>query len=137
MHRHLLITVASCAFFATAHADDNVAPNGAQVRIVEPADGATVPSKFKVRFAAGGIEVRPAGEIIAGTGHHHLLVDADAIPAGRSIPFDAKHIHFGKGQTEAEVELPPGSYRLTAQFANGAHQSYGPPLSSSVRVTVR
>jgi Domain of unknown function (DUF4399) len=137
MNRNVLIALASCAFVVTAHAQTTTAPAGAQVRIAEPADGATVAPKFKVRFAATGVEVLPAGEMAAGTGHHHLLIDTDSIPAGESVPFTPKHMHFGKGQTEAEVELAPGTYRLTAQFANGAHQSYGAPLSNTIRVTVK
>lgn len=107
------------------------------VKIVEPADGATVSSPFKVKFGVEGMEVKPAGDMSANTGHHHLLINAGAIKAGDPLPFDATHLHFGKGQTETEVQLPPGSYTLTLQFANGAHQSYGPELSNSIKVTVK
>ncbi len=108
-----------------------------EVRIVEPADGATVASPFKVRFGVKGLEVAPAGEIVANSGHHHLLINLDALPAGESVPFSEQHLHFGKGQTETEVKLAPGKYKLTAQFANGAHQSYGKVLSHTVLVTVK
>ena len=107
------------------------------VSIVEPANGATVTSPFKLRFAVSGMVVAPAGDIVANSGHHHLLIDADPIPAGTPVPADEKQIHFGKGQTEVEVTLPPGTYKLTAQFANGAHLSYGPAMSQSIKVTVR
>jgi len=33
--------------------------------------------------------------------------------------------------------LPAGTYKLTAQFANGAHQSYGKALSQTIMVTVK
>jgi hypothetical protein len=107
------------------------------VRFLEPADGATVASPFKVRFAVDGMEVKPAGEMAARTGHHHLLINADPVKAGESVPFDDKHMHFGKAQTEAELKLAPGDYVLTMQFANGAHQSYGAPMSNSIKVTVK
>ena len=107
------------------------------VSIVEPANGATVTSPFKLRFAVSGMAVAPAGEIVANSGHHHLLIDAGPIPAGAPVPADDRHMHFGKGQTEVEVTLPPGTYKLTAQFANGAHLSYGPAMSQSIKVTVR
>lgn len=106
------------------------------VALLEPADGAAVSSPFKVRFGVTGMEVRPAGDASANTGHHHLLINADGIKAGEVVPTDATHLHFGKGQTETEVKLPPGSYKLTMQFANGAHQSYGPELSKSINITV-
>lgn len=108
-----------------------------QVRILEPANNATVGTTFKVRFGTKGLEVAPAGDIVANSGHHHLLINLDAIAAGESIPFTEKHMHFGKGQTDAEVKLAPGVYKLTAQFANGAHQSYGKPLSETITVTVK
>jgi Domain of unknown function (DUF4399) len=107
------------------------------ITILEPADGASVASPFKVRFGVKGLEVAPAGDIVANSGHHHLMIDQDALPAGESVPFSDKHMHFGKAQTETEVKLPPGKYKLTAQFANGAHQSYGKALSHTILVTVR
>jgi Domain of unknown function (DUF4399) len=105
--------------------------------ILEPANNATVPTTFKVRFGVKGMDVAPAGDIVANSGHHHLLINLDSVPTGESIPFTEKHMHFGKGQTEAEVKLPPGVYKLTAQFANGAHQSYGKAMSQSITVTVK
>ncbi len=107
------------------------------VSLIEPANNATVTSPFKVRFGVKGLEVAPAGDIVANSGHHHLLINLDSITAGESIPFTEQHMHFGKGQTEAEVKLAPGVYKLTAQFANGAHQSYGKPLSQTITVTVK
>jgi hypothetical protein len=106
-------------------------------RIVEPANGATVGTTFKVKFAVKGMEVAPAGDVVKDSGHHHLLINLDSMPTGESIPFSENHIHFGRGQTEAEVKLAPGSYTLTAQFANGAHQSYGKAMSHSIKVTVK
>src|SRR5476649_2521985 len=96
------------------------------VSFVEPIDG-----------AVDGMEVKPAGAILANSGHHHLLINAEPVKAGEAVPFDATHLHFGKGQTETEVTLPPGQYTLTMQFANGAHQSYGPEMSKTIHVTVK
>ena len=107
------------------------------VSFVEPADGATVASPFKVKFAVAGMDVKPAGDMSANTGHHHLIINGTAIKAGESVPFDETHMHFGKGQTETELKLAPGKYTLTMQFANGAHQSYGAPLSKTINVTVK
>jgi Domain of unknown function (DUF4399) len=125
-----LIAVTGCASTAPAAPAQNVS-------ILEPANGATVGTTFKVRFGVKGLEVAPAGDIVANSGHHHLLINLDSITAGESIPFTEQHMHFGKGQTEAEVKLTPGTYKLTAQFANGAHQSYGKPLSQTITVTVK
>lgn len=107
------------------------------VDFTEPKNGAVVSSPFKVKFAVTGMEVKPAGSMDSNTGHHHLLINGDSMKVGESIPFDETHLHFGKGQTETEVTLPPGTYKLTMQFANGAHQSYGPGLSKTITVTVK
>jgi hypothetical protein len=107
------------------------------VSFVEPADGATVTSPFKVKFAVSGMDVKPAGDMSEKTGHHHLLINTGSVPAGQVIPMDATHLHFGKGQTETEVKLPPGHYALTMQFANGAHISYGPEMSKTIQVDVK
>jgi hypothetical protein len=107
------------------------------VSFVEPANGATVSSPFKVKFAVSGMDIKPAGDMTANTGHHHLLINAAPIKAGEVIPADDKHIHFGKGQTETEVTLPPGNYTLTMQFANGLHQAYGPAMNKEIKITVK
>jgi hypothetical protein len=107
------------------------------VSFVEPANGATVSSPFKVKFAVAGMDVKPAGDMTANTGHHHLLINAAPIKGGEVIPMDDKHIHFGKGQTETELTLPPGNYTLTMQFANGLHQAYGPGMNKEIKVTVK
>ena len=107
------------------------------VSLLEPANGATVSGTFKVRFGVQGMKVAPAGEIVANSGHNHLLINRMAVPKGESVPFDDQHKHFGAGQTEAMVTLPPGQYKLTSQFANGAHQSYGASMSSTIQITVK
>jgi hypothetical protein len=109
------------------------------VYFVSPANEAVVSSPFKVQFGVNNLTVKPALEDIENTsaGHHHLLINLDSLPAGQGIPFTDQHIHFGKGQTDAEVKLPPGRYKLTMQFANGAHVSYGQRLSQTINVTVR
>ena len=107
------------------------------VDFVEPKNGATVTSPFKVVFGVTGMTVKPAGDMTANSGHHHLLINAESIPNGVAVPADEKHIHYGKGQTETEVNLPPGKYKLTMQFANWAHQSYGPQLSKTIEVVVK
>jgi hypothetical protein len=41
----------------------------------------------------------------------HLLIDVDeSLGSNEPIPQDKKHLHFGTGQTEALIELPPGKH---------------------------
>ncbi len=108
------------------------------VDFVSPKDGEKVKSPFKVKMDVNGMKIRPAGEDAEDkkTGHHHILIDMAAFPEGQAIPNDAQHLHYGKGQTEAEVTLPPGDHTITLQFADGAHRSYGPKMSKTIKVTV-
>ena len=59
-----------------------------------------------------GMTVKPAGEITANTGHHHILIDTDAVGREDIVPADDKHKHFGKGQTETVLKLAPGKHTL-------------------------
>jgi Domain of unknown function (DUF4399) len=113
-------------------------PAGAKVYFKNIKDGGTVTSPFKVEMGIDGLKLDTAGKIVAGTGHHHLLIDAgDSIPAGQVVPKDATHMHFGKAQTETQVTLAPGKHVLTLQFADGIHRSYGGQLAATVTVTVK
>ena len=101
-----------------------------------PGDGDTVSNPIKVVMSVCGKDVQPAGEAVEGTGHHHLIVDGDCVPAGETVPKDATHMHFGKGQTETMLTLEPGAHTLTLQFANGVHSSFGAELCKTINVTV-
>lgn len=111
----------------------------AKVYFLEPKDGATVPRKFKAKFGVRNLKIAMAGQDVDNktSGHHHLLIDQGAIAEGTVIPTDAQHLHYGKGQAEAEVELTPGVHTLTLQFADGAHRSYGKERSQTIKVTVK
>ncbi len=103
---------------------------------VEPKDGATVSSPFKVKFGVEGKEVVPAGEDKPNSGHNHLILNGGPIPKGELIPTDDTHLHFGQAQTETELSLPKGTHTLTTQFADFGHLSYGPEWSQTITVTV-
>lgn len=111
--------------------------DGQNVYFANLEDGQVVTSPLTVEFGVEGMEVEPAGEIKENSGHHHLLINHDFIPSGEVIPAgDSTKLHFGKGQTSTEVNLEPGEYRLTMQFANGAHMSYGEKMSKTISVSV-
>lgn len=112
---------------------------GAQVYFISPVDGETVASPVTVRFGLSGMGVAPAGIQLDKTGHHHLLVDAKAVPApDQPIPMDDQHRHFGGGQTEVVLTLPPGPHTLQLLFADYLHVPHDPPLMSApITITVR
>ena len=111
--------------------------DGSKVFFVSPKDGSEVTSPLKEHMGVEGMKVQPAGEIVEGTGHHHIIIDSEPVKKGSVVVGDAQHLHFGKGQTETELELKPGKHTLQLQFANGAHISYGEQLRSQITVTVK
>ncbi|MBS1933046.1 MAG: DUF4399 domain-containing protein [Bacteroidetes bacterium] len=113
-------------------------PAGAKVFFKNLKNGQTVKSPVKVEFGVEGIALDTAGAVKAGSGHHHLLIDAgDSIAAGTVVPKDSTHLHYGKAQTEAEITLTPGEHMLTLQYADGIHRSYGAKLAATVKVKVK
>ena len=91
------------------------AAQAAGVSFVQPADGAIVTNPVHVVFGVDGMKIAPAGTMTEGTGHHHLLIDGKPLPKGEVIPATDKSLHFGKGQTETDLTLPPGDHTLTLQ----------------------
>jgi hypothetical protein len=100
-------------------------------------NGDTVSNPVYVEFGVEGMEILPAGEIMEGTGHHHLLIGNAFIAKGEVVPANENNIHYGGGQTSDTVTLPMGEVRLGMQFANGVHASYGRDMSASIKVFVK
>ena len=120
---------------AAAHAEQE-----RSVFFVEPKDGAVVAGEFKVAFGTKGWQVRPLGDMTAGTGRHHLLINpVSPVDVGKLIPVDQPERiqHFGKGQTETMLKLAPGQYKLQLQLGDGGHNSLGPQARSSITVIVK
>jgi hypothetical protein len=110
---------------------------GQKVFFANLKDGQSVTSPLTVEFGVEGMVVEPAGEIKENSGHHHLLIDHDFTAAGEVVPpGDSTMLHFGKGQLSTQINLAPGKHKLTMQFANGAHMSYGEKMSTSINVVV-
>lgn len=115
-------------------------PENAKVYIIEPEDGAIVPSgTVTVRFGLSKMGVAPAGIDFPHAGHHHLLVNAAELPPmDQPIPADSAHLHFGTGQTETDLDLAPGIYTLQLLLGDFAHIPHEPPvLSEPVTITVQ
>lgn len=109
-----------------------------RVRFVDLKDGAAVNSPLLVKMAADNFTVEPAGEVKAGHGHLHIVVDGDCIAAGQVVPKDETHLHYGQGQVEATLELAPGAHTLCLQAADGAHIALpGDNLAQKISVTVQ
>jgi hypothetical protein len=123
---------------ALASAQGTKAPKDAYLYIIWPADGETVKGAFWCRFGLRNMVVTHADDTLAGSGHHHLLVDVDEpIDPGELIPQDRKHIHYGAGETEAPIELPPGKHTLQLVLGDAKHFNFDPPVvSEKITITV-
>jgi len=126
----------------SALAGETPAPAGAEVYFISPQDGETVSSPVTVRFGLKGMGVAPAGvEDKANTGHHHLLIDTDALSGAaldEPIPADDHHKHFGGGQTETAIELAPGTHTLQLVLGDWSHIPHNPPvMSQKITITVK
>ena len=112
-------------------------PQGAAVHFVGLNDGAKLPTRVTIRFGLRDMGVAPAGLERANSGHHHLLIDTELPPLDKPIPNDFNHLHFGAGQTEAEVTLKPGAHTLQLLLGDKDHIPHNPPIMSPrIRVLV-
>jgi Domain of unknown function (DUF4399) len=128
--------VALCLAAPRLHAQAAAPTPTPVIGILAPANGATVTSPVTVRFRLVNYGVAPAGTNVTGTGHFHLLIDADAGAPGTIIPADSMHIHFGKGQIEVTVPVPLGRHTLRAVLGDYLHKVISPELVSAP-ITVR
>jgi hypothetical protein len=127
-----LMTLPASAF-AEAQASEEV-----ELYFISPRDGDTVSSPVNVVFGLRGMGVAPAGVEKSGTGHHHLIIDAELPPLDQPIPSDANHRHFGGGQTQTTIDLPPGRHTLQLVMGDHKHKPHAEPVvSRKITITVK
>ena len=122
-----------------ALAGDTPAPKDAYLYIGWPNDGEIVRNRrFRVWFGLRNFGIAPSGVKKKNTGHHHLIIDAPLPPLDEEIPADKNHLHFGAGQSEAIIELPPGRHTLQLIMGDHDHVPHNPPIiSKRITITVR
>jgi hypothetical protein len=123
---------------ASAFAGTTPAPKDAYLYIIWPTDGERIKGAFWCRFGLRNMGVTHAGDKTPNTGHHHLLIDVDEqLDPNEPIPSDKKHMHFGAGQTEVRLELPPGPHTLQLVLGDADHIPFDPPVvSKRIRIVV-
>ena len=134
MRKIVLLILATVAALSSAQAE-TPAPEGAELYFISPKDGDAVSNPVTVRFGLKNMGVAPAGVQYENTGHHHLLINTALPPLGLPIINDEKHRHYGLGQTEATLELPPGAHTLQLLLGDFAHRPHAPPIASK-RITI-
>ena len=120
---------------STATGGPTPSPPGAKVEFVDLKDGAVIGPKTTIHFGLHGMGVAPAGTKKANTGHHHLLIDTDLPPMDQEIPSDRQHLHFGAGETETMLTLPPGKHTIQLLMGDENHIPHNPPVYSK-KITV-
>lgn len=133
------VLVAGLAAVVAAQVAKTKSVEGAKVYIIAPKNGDTVSSPFTVQFGLKGMGVAPAGVNQPDTGHHHLLVDVEQMPdLNLPLPNNDNVRHFGKGQTEVDLTLPPGRHTLQLLFGDYLHIAHDKPLlSEKITITVK
>ena len=105
-------------------------PINASVYFISPNNEESLNGKVTVKFGLKNFGVAPAGIQIQNTGHHHLIIDAELPSFNMPISADKNHVHFGKGQTEVELELSKGEHTLQLLLGDFRHIPHDPPIYS-------
>jgi hypothetical protein len=140
MHKHHAIAAAAFMLAQAVHAGGTKAAPNAYAYIGWPQDGSVVAAgkPFRVWFGLRNMGVAPKGVTYPNTGHHHLLIDTDLPPPDQEIPSDRQHLHYGAGETETMLELPPGRHTLQLLMGDDKHVPHDPPVySKKISITVR
>ena len=132
----LTITLAACrsetpqqSETPAASAESHEGHTGGRVFFVSPKNGDTVKSPVRFEFGSENYQVAavPEGEVKevrAGTGHFHLGVDQDCLPAGQEIPRGQPDwVHFGTGNNNIEMNLTPGQHKFAVQMGDDLHRT--------------
>ena len=132
----LITMVASSLLPTAAFSQGKSAPDDAYLYFVWPQDGTVIKGGFWCRFGLRNMGVTHAGDDFPNAGHHHLLIDVnEPLDPNDAIPQDKNHLHFGAGQTEARIELPPGKHTLQLVLGDAKHFPFKPPAVSK-KITV-
>lgn len=110
----LAVSLVAAGLFAAhslAQLPRQSAPEEARVYFVTPAHGQVVPETFTVVVGLSGMGVAPAGMELQNTGHHHLVVNGED-DINLDMPLGDNVTHFGLGETETTLTLPPGEHTL-------------------------
>jgi Domain of unknown function (DUF4399) len=137
--RLIVLAVALVAVPSAAQAQGNSAAKDALLYFIWPQNGASIKGGFWCRFGLRNMGVTHAGDDFHNSGHHHLLIDVnEPLDPNEPIPQDKNHLHFGAGQTETRLELPPGKHTLQLVLGDAKHYPFNPPLvSETINVTIK
>lgn len=139
MIRRLLALALCMPIIAAAQAAPQAPAPPPEIFLRSPANGATVAHTFTVVFGLRNYGVAPAGVAgVPNAGHFHVIVDVAPPAVGEVIPKDSVNLHFGGGQIETKITLPPGKHTLRVVLGDFEHKVISKELiSKPVTVTVK
>lgn len=129
---------------APAAADTHAGHTGGRVFFVSPKNGETIKTNHRFEFGSDMYTIAPvpegtitADQVRPGTGHFHLGIDTDCVPAGQEIPRgNPTWIHFGTGNNNIEMQaLTPGQHKFSVQAGDDLHRGVE-GLCETITVTV-
>lgn len=118
--------VLSALFVAAGAAAQTGKP---RVFFVEPKANATVKSPAHLKFGVENYKIAavPDGTVEKarpGVGHFHVGVDVPCVSDNQTIVKGTPSwVHFGKGDSEIDMQLTPGKHTLALQFADDLHNA--------------
>ncbi len=142
MYKLVFFATVFAAFLGSQGAMAGTTPStaNAHLYIGWPNNGEVIAADhpFRVWFGLRNMGVAPKDVKFPNAGHHHLLIDSDLPPMDQAIPSDRNHLHFGAGQTETMLELPPGKHTLQLLMGDDKHVPHDPPVySRKITITVK
>jgi len=138
MRKEYLAGIGLLVISASANAGDTMAPSNAEAYFISPKNGEVISGPVRVQMGLKGMGVAPAGVVKNNTGHHHLIINAATPDPTKPIPSDDNHRHFGGGQTETTLKLPPGRHTLQLVVGDHAHIPHKQPVvSERITITVK
>lgn len=141
--RHLtLAALAVATVFGTSARTGVQAQGKPRIFFVEPKNGATVKSPVHLKFGIENymIAAVPDGDVKTarpGVGHFHVGVGTGCLSPGQTIVKGTPSwIHFGKGDSQIDMQLTPGKHKLALQLGDDLHNTVK-GLCSTITVNVQ
>jgi len=112
-----------------------------RIFFIEPKNNATVKSPVHLKFGIENYKIAavPEGDVKTarpGVGHFHVGVDQYCLKPGMTIVKGTPQwVHFGKGDSEIDMQLTPGKHKLSLQLGDDLHNTV-PGLCSTITVNV-
>lgn len=130
--------LACSSILMTSRAFATPSPKDAYLYFIWPQNNMRIRGAFWCRFGLRNMGVTHAGDTYKNSGHHHLFIDVkEPLDPNVQIPADKNHLHFGAGQTEARIELPPGRHTMQLVLGDAEHMPFDPPVvSQKINITV-